>query len=142
MAKRKPKNPEGAAPRSRPAIRLSRAYDAPPKRRTFRVLVDRLWPRGVTKKKLAIDAWMKEVAPSTSLRRWFNHRPERWVEFRRRYLHELAEYSNATDELAVAAAKRSVTLVYGARDERHNHAIVLREYLLRKRGRAPTKHAH
>lgn len=109
------RKPKSAAPRLRFVIRLQRAYIAPSKRRTFRVLVDRLWPRGVKKEEFLIDSWLKNVDPSATLRRWFGHRPDRWAEFRRRYLHELAENGSAVEELATIAAKRSVTLVWSKR---------------------------
>jgi uncharacterized protein YeaO (DUF488 family) len=123
---------KGAASRPGPTIRLSRAYDAPPKRRAYRILVDRIWPRGIKKESLALDAWLKELAPSTELRRWFNHVPERWPEFRKRYFKELGLHADGVDGLAEIASKCGVTLVYGARDPKHNNAVALREYLLRK----------
>ena len=93
-----------------------------------RILVDRLWPRGVSKARAHLDAWMKDVAPSTELRLWFDHRPERWAEFRRRYLGELAA-NPAAGALQQLAAAGPVTLLYAARDEAHNEAVVLAEYL-------------
>jgi uncharacterized protein YeaO (DUF488 family) len=97
----------------------------------MRVLVDRLWPRGVSKEKAAIDHWLRELAPSSELRRWFGHDPARWEGFRRRYAAELAEHREQLDELRQMAARGPITLVYGARDEAHNDAVVLRDVLER-----------
>jgi uncharacterized protein YeaO (DUF488 family) len=111
-------------------IALKRAYDAPARGDGFRVLVDRLWPRGVKKDDLRLGAWAKALAPSTELRKWFGHDPEKWTEFRKRYRTELAR-SDATQTIGdlVAAAKRSktITLVYGAKDTVHNEAVILRD---------------
>jgi uncharacterized protein YeaO (DUF488 family) len=98
----------------------------------IRILVDRLWPRGVSKKAAAIDQWRKEIAPSTELRKWFAHDPDRWMEFRRRYVAELREHAAEIRELRGYARQSPVTLVYAARDEVHNGAVVLREVLNRK----------
>ncbi|MFO1056098.1 MAG: DUF488 family protein [Dongiaceae bacterium] len=118
------------APAARkPDIRLKRAYEPPAAEDGTRILVDRLWPRGVRKPDLAIDRWLKEVAPSADLRRWFGHDPARWAEFRRRYAAELAANPEPLAELRRAAAAGRVTLVYAARDEAHNHAVLLRELL-------------
>ena len=116
-------------------IRLHRAYDPPEPGDGYRVLVDRIWPRGRSKEALALDAWRKDLAPSPPLRRWFGHDPARWAEFERRYLGELATADPG--DLPERCRAGTVTLVYGARDERHNHALVLREYLLRQAGRRP-----
>ena len=97
----------------------------------MRVLVDRLWPRGLRKADAAVDRWMKDIAPSTELRQWFGHDPERWQEFRRRYARELQQHATAIDELRELARHGTVTLVFGARDEEHNDAVALREVLLR-----------
>jgi len=113
-------------------IRLKRAYDAPAADDGVRVLVDRLWPRGVRKADAAIDLWMKDIAPSTELRRWFGHDPARWPEFRRRYEAELREHADRLEELRGMARRGPVTLVFGARDEAHNDAVVLRELLLER----------
>ena len=110
-------------------IRLRRAYDAPEASDGYRVLVDRIWPRGCSKDELRIDAWHKDLAPSTVLRRWFGHDPARWEEFRARYLGELraAELGDLPERCRAGA----VTLVFGAKDERHNNAVVLKQYLAR-----------
>lgn len=105
---------------------VKRAYEKPSKDDGTRVLVDRVWPRGV--KKDAIDVWMKDVAPTTALRKWFGHDPEKWSEFRKRYFRELAS-NDAVDELRKLAKRERVTLVYGAKDEEHNQAVALREFL-------------
>ena len=112
-----------------PRIRLRRAYDPPVPEDGHRVLVDRIWPRGITKEAARIDAWLREVAPSGELRRWFGHDPARWPEFRRRYRGELEANPEALAPLLAAARQDTLTLVYGARDERHNQAVVLREVL-------------
>ncbi len=93
-------------------------------------MVDRLWPRGVSREKLALDNWEKDVAPSTELRKWFGHDPVRWSEFQKRYRQELDANSAAVQPLLDAAAAGDITLVYGARDQIHNEAVVLRDYLL------------
>jgi uncharacterized protein YeaO (DUF488 family) len=110
-------------------IPIKRVYDAPEKSDGFRVLVDRVWPRGVSKQKAAVDLWMKEIGPSTELRKWFGHDPARWHEFRKRYHDELKEKRDLLDELRAHAEKGTLTLVYSARDEAHNQAVVLREVL-------------
>jgi uncharacterized protein YeaO (DUF488 family) len=113
----------------KPDIRLKRAYEPPAAADGARILVDRLWPRGVRKADLAIERWLKEVAPSPALRRWFGHDPARWAEFRRRYRAELEARPEPLEELRRAAEAGRVTLVYAARDEAHNHAVLLRELL-------------
>ncbi|MDI9847403.1 DUF488 domain-containing protein [Rhodoblastus sp. 17X3] len=114
---------------SRLDIRLKRAYVTPSRDDGVRVLVDRLWPRGVLKSDVAIDLWLKELAPSTKLRQWFGHDPGRWDEFRRRYQSELAGKTALLDELRAIARRGSLTLVFAARDECHNQAVVLRDVL-------------
>ncbi len=109
-------------------VRLKRAYDPPAASDGTRILVDRLWPRGVARAGAAIDVWLKDVAPSSELRRWFGHEPAKWPEFRRRYLAEL-EGSPALAELRALARAGDVTLVYGARDTEHNDAVVLAQVL-------------
>ncbi|HEY1299205.1 MAG TPA: DUF488 domain-containing protein [Stellaceae bacterium] len=110
-------------------IGLKRAYEAPDAEDGMRILVDRLWPRGVKKADAAIDRWMKELAPSSELRRWFGHQPERWSEFRRRYRAELERHPDLVAELRGLARRQRVTLVFGAKDEAHNDAVVLKEFL-------------
>ena len=111
-------------------LQLKRAYAAASPEDGTRILVDRLWPRGVSKDRAALDDWMKEIAPSTALREWFGHDPARWVEFQSRYRAELQDHQPALDQIRALAQKGVVTLVYGARDQVHNDAVVLREVLL------------
>ncbi|PSJ59284.1 DUF488 domain-containing protein [Pseudaminobacter soli (ex Li et al. 2025)] len=111
-------------------VRLKRAYEPPSAEDGTRILVDRLWPRGVRKADAAIDEWMKDIAPSTELRQWFGHDPEKWDEFRRRYRAELARHGPELDRLREIARAGVLTLVYSAHDEAHNDAVVLREVLL------------
>jgi uncharacterized protein YeaO (DUF488 family) len=111
-------------------VKLKRAYEAPAAEDGTRILVDRLWPRGIKKADAAIDLWMKDVAPSTGLRQWFGHETDRWQEFRRRYVDELRQKSDLVDELRALARKGPITLVFGAHDQTHNDAVVLRETLL------------
>jgi uncharacterized protein YeaO (DUF488 family) len=111
-------------------VRLKRAYEPAAPEDGVRVLVDRLWPRGLRKADAAIDRWMKDIAPSTQLRQWFGHEPEHWPEFRRRYSRELQQRAAAVEELRELARGGRVTLVFAAHDEVHNDAIVLRDALL------------
>lgn len=111
-------------------VRLKRAYAQPSSEDGIRVLVDRLWPRGVRKTSASIDRWNKDVAPNTELRKWFGHDPIRWDEFRRQYQAELAHHPEALDELRALAKGGRLTLVYAARDELHNEAVVLRDLLI------------
>jgi len=110
-------------------IKLKRAYEPAESIDGFRILVDRLWPRGVSKKSARIDLWLKESAPSTQLRKWFGHDPAKWDTFRKRYFRELADNSEAVVQLLEHARHGSVTLIYGAKDQEHNDAIALREFL-------------
>lgn len=111
-------------------VMLKRAYDLPAKTDGERVLVDRLWPRGLVKANARIDLWLKDVAPSTELRQWFGHDPEKWSEFKKRYRAEL-KHNPKFSELKSLSRRRDITLVYAARDELHNHAVVLRQVLER-----------
>lgn len=111
-------------------IRLKRAYEPPAESDGTRVLVDRLWPRGVKKADAALDHWMKDLAPSTELRKWFAHDPERWTEFRIRYAKEVHQHADQLSELRALARKQPITLVYAAHDEEHNNAVALRALLL------------
>ena len=110
-------------------IRLKRAYEAPSPTDGYRVLIDRLWPRGVAREKAHLDEWARELAPSAELRRWFGHDPERYEEFRRRYREELAPCQEKLQDLRERARRGTLTLVYGARDTEHNDAVVLAEIL-------------
>ncbi len=121
-------------------IRVKRTYESPARGDGQRILVERLWPRGLKKEALAADAWLKEVAPSTELRKWFGHRVERWEEFQRRYREELDANPGAWEPLLEASQRGTVTLLYSARDTAHNSALVLRDYLAERateRPRAP-----
>ena len=112
-------------------ILLKRIYEPKEEGDGFRVLVDRLWPRGLSKEKAGVDLWDKEVAPSTELRQWFNHEPEKWPEFQRRYRSELQARAEAVKALHAELKKHPVTtLLFGAKDAAHNQAVVLRDYLL------------
>ena len=114
-------------------IKLKRAYEPSARSDGARFLVERLWPRGVAKAELPLTGWLKDVAPSTELRRWFGHDPRKWPEFRRRYFAELRKNKPALEPLLAAASrKRPTTLVYSAHDTEHNAAIALRDHLIRK----------
>lgn len=110
-------------------IRLKRAYDPPEKNDGVRILVDRLWPRGITKEALKATSWMRELGPSNELRKWFGHDPDKWEEFRKRYCRELKRPAARAllREIAARARTGTVTLVYSARDEQHNQTVVLKE---------------
>jgi uncharacterized protein YeaO (DUF488 family) len=114
-------------------VRLKRAYEPADAEDGARILVDRLWPRGVSKADAALDQWMKEIAPSTQLRKWFGHDPDRWEEFCRRYSAELHRNAELLSQLQSLARQGPVTLVYSAHDEVHNDAIVLRDVILGRR---------
>jgi uncharacterized protein YeaO (DUF488 family) len=111
-------------------IQLKRAYEPPAAADGIRILVDRLWPRGLTKTEAAVDRWMRDLAPSTNLRRWFGHDPARWDEFRREYARELRLRGDLIEEVRSLARRGRVTLLFGARDEKHNDAVALRDILL------------
>ncbi len=117
---------------------IKRAYEPAAPGDGERYLVDRLWPRGVKKETLRLAGWLKEVAPSDALRRWFGHDPVRWAEFRRRYRVELKSQRTALQPLRDAVKRGPVTLVYSAHDEAHNQAVALREFLLQPSRRTPT----
>jgi len=122
-----------------PMVRLKRAYEPAEPSDGQRLLVERLWPRGVTKARLAADGWVKDAAPSTELRKWFGHRPERWDEFRRRYQAELTANPAGWQPILAAARRGRVTLLYSAHDPEHNGALVLRDHLNRRLARAKQK---
>ena len=111
------------------AIRTKRVYEAPSPDDGYRVLVDRLWPRGLTKERAAADVWLRDVGPSTALRTWYGHEVARWPEFRERYRAELASGAAFEELRAIASEHETVTLLYGAKDEGHNQAVVLAELL-------------
>jgi uncharacterized protein YeaO (DUF488 family) len=120
----------------RARIGIRRAYEPPGRDDGARVLVDRLWPRGVAKASLPLDAWAKEAAPSPRLRKWFGHDPARWREFQARYFAELDAHPDAVEELLRRARRGALTLVYAARDPEHNHALALAAYLRARLARA------
>lgn len=111
-------------------IQVKRIYEPVESSDGFRVLVDRLWPRGVSKQRADLDLWLKDIAPSTELRKWFGHDPEKWTEFERKYKEELKNNQQAVDELSqIIKAHQIVTLLYGAKDQTHNEALVLKQFL-------------
>ncbi len=112
-----------------PEVRIKRVYESPSSGDGTRILVERLWPRGVAKARAAVDLWLKEIAPTSELRKWFAHDTEKWPEFRKRYQKELAGNTEALDRLREAISQGEVTLIYAAHDEAHNSAVVLRDYL-------------
>ncbi len=110
-------------------IKIKRVYEKPGKEDGSRILVDRLWPRGVTKEKAALDFWLKEIAPTTELRKWFNHDPAKWNEFIKKYLKELKENEESVSILKDFLKKGPVTLIYAAKDEAHNEALVIKDFV-------------
>jgi uncharacterized protein YeaO (DUF488 family) len=110
-------------------LQLKRAYEKPSSKDGTRILVDRLWPRGLTKQRAAVDLWLKEIAPSPALRQWFAHDPARWKQFQQRYWKELRANPDAVDQLRRQIRQGSVTLIYAARDTDHNHALALKAFL-------------
>ena len=114
-------------------LKLKRAYEPASRDDGRRLLVERLWPRGVSKDTLRVEEWIKDVAPSTELRKWFGHDPEKWDQFRRKYFKELDAHEDAWRPILAASRRGPVTLVYSAHDEVHNNAVALKEYLQAKR---------
>jgi uncharacterized protein YeaO (DUF488 family) len=110
-------------------IKVKRVYEKPSRTDGLRVLVDRLWPRGLSKERAAVKVWLKDLAPSTELRKWFGHDPEKWKQFQVRYRKELRERKEALKLLKQKSEEHTVTLLYGARDEEHNEALVLKKIL-------------
>ena len=110
-------------------IKLKRVYESPSPQDGLRVLVDRLWPRGLSKQDAAVDIWLKDIAPSPALRRWFGHDPAKWTEFQRRYRNELEKNPSAVEELKRQIGQADTTLLYAAKDVDHNHAIVLQRFI-------------
>jgi uncharacterized protein YeaO (DUF488 family) len=111
------------------SVAIKRVYEPVSPKDGYRILVDRLWPRGLSKDRAAVDLWLKDIAPSTELRRWFGHDPSKWDEFRRKYSAELATHAEDVAQIRKLAKRRRVTLVYGARDTERNDAVVLLGYL-------------
>jgi uncharacterized protein YeaO (DUF488 family) len=114
------------------SLKVKRVYEEPAKSDGFRVLVDRLWPRGLKKSDAQIDEWLREIAPSTRLRKWYKHDPSKWVHFKSKYAAELKDHREEVDKLARESRRRTVTLLFGARDAVHNNAVALREYIERR----------
>lgn len=110
-------------------LKIKRVYDPASKDDGKRILVDRLWPRGINKEKAKIDEWLKDIAPSDELRKWFSHEPSKWQEFRKRYKKELEERGELLERLRVEAKKGNITLLYAAKDREHNNAVVLKEVI-------------
>jgi uncharacterized protein YeaO (DUF488 family) len=121
--------PETLTPGGELDVRAKRAYDRAEAGDGYRILIDHVWPRGVTRERACLDQWARELAPTDELRKWFDHDPARFAEFRRRYREELAEHSDRLDELRRRAASGPLTIVYAARDREHNNAVVLSELL-------------
>ncbi len=115
-------------------VNLKRVYETASRDDGVRILVDRLWPRGLSKDRAKVELWLREVAPSNDLRRWFNHEPEKWDEFRRRYFSELTEKDGAVRTVLEQASRSTVTLLFAAKDEERNNAVALREYLIQSSG--------
>lgn len=113
-------------------IKIKRIYEDPENSDGYRVLVDHIWPRGVSKEKAKLDEWCKGVVPSSGLRKWFDHDPEKFLEFRGRFRKELDDSSAVKDLIQTIKTKKTVTLVYAAKDEKHNNAVVLQEYLKKR----------
>ena len=116
------------------AIRLKRAYDEPAQNDGYRILVDRVWPRGISKKESRLDEWLKNIAPSTELRKWFDHDPAKWEQFLERYFRELDGHKQAIDKLITLATNGRLTLVFAAKDRDHNNAVALKKYVMKKMG--------
>jgi uncharacterized protein YeaO (DUF488 family) len=117
---------------TRMTVRVKRIYEEAEKSDGFRILVDRLWPRGIKKDDMHIDLWLKEIAPSNSLRKWFNHDPEKWPEFQKRYAKELESKEEMIDIIRDETKRRNVTLLYGTKEIEHNNAIALKNFLEKK----------
>ena len=111
-------------------LHIKRVYEAPASTDGLRILVDRLWPRGLTKEKAALDHWLKDIAPSNALRHWFGHDPEKWAEFQQRYYEELRAKPDAVKELRDMIGNQTATLLYAAHDSAHNNAVALRDFLV------------
>jgi uncharacterized protein YeaO (DUF488 family) len=115
---------------SRLIIRIERIYNSPRGGKSFRILVDRLWPRGLSKDKVRVDLWQKDIAPSSTLRKWYGHDEKKWDEFKREYFKELDKNNNAVNTFIKAAQEQnSITLLYGSKEKRFNNAVALKEYL-------------
>ncbi len=111
-------------------LAIKRIYDQPEQRDGIRVLVDRLWPRGVSKERARVDLWLKDLGPSTELRRWFGHESSRFAEFKKRYIAEMEDNKELVAQIRAILAESNVTLLFGARDSEHNNALVIRDYIV------------
>jgi uncharacterized protein YeaO (DUF488 family) len=123
-------------------VKIKRAYEPAAANDGARILIDRLWPRGVKKADAAIDQWVKDIAPSTSLRKWFGHDPERWTEFRRRYAAEVHQHPEQLSRLRELARQGPITLIFSAHDAVHNDAVALRNFLLGRQAKRKTETVH
>ncbi len=123
-------------------VKLKRAYEPAAADDGTRILIDRLWPRGVKKADAAIDQWIKDIAPSTALRKWFGHDPDRWAEFRRRYAVEVRRHPEYLSRLRALARQGPITLIFSAQDEVHNDAVALRNFLLGRQAKRKTETVH
>jgi uncharacterized protein YeaO (DUF488 family) len=110
-------------------IKLKRAYDKPSSDDGYRILVDRIWPRGISKEAIKIDEWLKDIAPSTKLRKWFGHDPDKWSEFKKRYFEELKQKNEILTGISDNLDRRTITFVYSAKDGKYNNAVALKEYI-------------
>jgi uncharacterized protein YeaO (DUF488 family) len=113
-------------------LKVKRVYEEPAKEDEFRILIDRLWPRGLTKEKAKVDLWLKDIAPSDALRKWYQHDPGKWLEFKRRYFSELKDKKESLDLIESKAKKGTVTLLFGSKEERINNAQALKEYFQKR----------
>lgn len=113
-------------------LKVKRVYEEPAREDGFRVLVDRLWARGLTKEKAKVDLWLKDIAPSDTLRKWYHHDPEKWLEFKRRYFSELKDKKESLELIQDKAKRVTVTLLFGSKEERFNNAMALKEYFQKK----------
>ncbi len=113
-------------------VKVKRIYDEPRRDDGFRVLVDRIWPRGLSKESAGVELWLRDIAPSSGLRRWFGHDPDKWSEFKTRYWRELDDNPQPVNELVEKASGRRLCLVFSAKDTEHNNAVALKEYLERR----------
>ena len=118
----------------KPTIAIKRAYEEPLKKDGYRILIDKLWPRGIKKEDAALDEWAKDLAPSSALRKWFGHDPKHWSAFQKKYKAELDKNETIDEFVEQHSDKKKITLIYGAKDTEHNHALVLQEYLKKQYG--------
>jgi uncharacterized protein YeaO (DUF488 family) len=114
-------------------IKIKRIYDTPAEDDGFRILVDRLWPRGLTKEKAKVDLWLKEIAPSDQLRKWYAHDPKKWAEFRKRYFNDLDTKRELVNQIGQKMKEGDVTLLYSSKEEKINNAVALKEYIAKKK---------